>query len=396
VPRVFLRVLLLIVLVGATIALFFHQPIANNFKTSQWEDIMFFSHDQKTTFADAFRSGSYWRGLYRPLSTNVYYHVARMLGEDPLIDHLGICHTVSVALFAINVLLAFWVCRSFWSYSAALIVALLFASRLSNTETMLYTSQMQTLLPVTFSLLAIKAYLAALERDYHPGLLVSSTAFVFLGLLCKETVVTIPPLCLLFAFALAPSSSRRGAVQVALAALPLVGLLAWYLLANNFLLIQNNPYWQYQWSPPEITGNFVGYLVSYSNLAVRPVQLAGQAVFLNAYPVIMQAQQSLVLRIGFWIAIALGATAILLAQWGRGAWRPSQDLLWTALGFAIFVAALAPVVIFKDRLLMYYGYFGNFGLSVVLVGAAQVLVRRLLAFRSCRLEAAATTPIGTA
>jgi len=260
--------------------------------------------------------------------------------------------------------------------AAALIVALLFASRLANTETMLYTSQMQTLMPVTFSLLAIKAYLEALDRDYHPGLLVASTAFVFLGLLCKETVVTIPPLCLLFAFSLATSSSRRGAVQVALAALPLVGLLAWYLLANQILLIQNNPYWQYQWSPPEITGNFIAYLLSYSNLAVRPVQLVDPAVFLNAYPAIMQAQQSLMLRIGFWIAIVLSATAILLARWGRGAWRPSHHVVLTALGFAIFVAALAPVVIFKDRLLMYYG---DFGLSVVLVGAAQVLLRRLLA-----------------
>ena len=161
-------------------------------------------------------------------------------------------------------------------------------------------------------------------------------------------------------------------------------------------MIQNNPYWQYQWSPPEITGNFVAYLVSYSNLAVRPVQLVEPAVFLNAYPAIMQAQQSLVLRIGFWIAIALSATAISLAQWGRGAWRPSLDLVWTALGFAIFVAALAPVVIFKDRLLMYYGYFGDFGFSVVLVGAAQVLVRRLFAFRGYRLEAGAATPIETA
>ena len=377
------RFLVLIALVGATIALVYHESIASNFDKSEWEDQLFFTNDQGfTTVADAFQRSSYWRGLYRPLSTNVYYHLARMLGEDPVTPRLAICHVVSIGVFALNVILAFWVCRSFWSYTAALIVALLFCSRVASTETMLYTSQMQTLLPVTFSLLAIKAYLAALERDYDPGLLGASTVFVFLGLLCKESVVMIPPLCLVFALALASSSRRRGLVQIGLAALPLVSLIPWYLLAHRILLVRYNPWWYYEKAPMEIAGNSVAYLVSYSNLAVRPFRLQHGTIFLNLYPTIMEARRSDVLRIGFGVAIALCGATIFLARFGRGVWRPSRDLVWTALGFAIFLASIAPVAIFKDRLLMYYGYFGYFGLSVVVVGAAQTVVRWMLAFRN--------------
>jgi hypothetical protein len=165
------------------------------------------------------------------------------------------------------------------------------------------------------------------------------------------------------------------------------GLPAWYLLAHGFLSIQHNPYWQWDFSPMDMAGNFVAYLVSFSNFAVRPVRLVEPNVFLNVYPAIMHAQQSLVLRIGLWAAMALCATIIFLARWGRGMWRPSDDLLWTALGFAIFLAAVGPAVIFRDRLLMYYGYFGYFGLSVALVQAAHLLVRWLLAYRGHGLVA---------
>jgi hypothetical protein len=64
--RGLVRILVLIALVGATIALVFHEPIANNFDKSDWEDPMFFSHDHGfTTVADAFQRSPYWRGLYR-------------------------------------------------------------------------------------------------------------------------------------------------------------------------------------------------------------------------------------------------------------------------------------------------------------------------------------------
>jgi hypothetical protein len=43
---------------------------------------------------------------------------------------------------------------------------------------------------------------------------------------------------------------------------------------------------------------------------------------------------------------------------------------------------------------MYYGYFGYFGLSIVVVGAAQTAVRWLLAFKNRGLVAEEVRPLG--
>ncbi len=339
------RFLTFALLASAVIALVFHRPIAEHFGQMQWEDKDFLLHNRLYihSIRECFESDENWRGLYRPLSTNLYFHTVGQLG-------LPACHVLSVALYGANVLLAYWVCLSFWTEGPALAAALLFGTRLANTETMLYMSQMQTLLPVTFSLLALKAYLEGLKG--RVALLVASTVFVFLGLLSKETVVVLPAICLMLGYALAPRFSP-------LMGLPVLALAPWYAMAHSFWKL--NLYWTYDFSPMAIAGNFVAYLCSYSDLMVCPVRLVDPVVILNAYPAIMWAQRNEMLRVAFWMVAALSAWTI----WKRG------RLLWLALGFGIFVAALAPVVIVKDQLFMFYGYFGHFGLSIAIVGTAR-------------------------
>lgn len=361
-------------MLGAGIAAVFGEAIRKNFDVEQWEDPLFFRYQRRyiASLADAFEHGSYWRGLYRPLSTNLYYFVG-----DALFDHdLRVYHSLAVALYFVNTLLAYWVCRSFLSFRPALAVSLLFATRAANTETLLYTTQMQTLLPATFALLALKAYLSALARDNEPKRFALAALCVLLALSSKESMVAQPVLLLVLAFARPP----RGALprgRVALAWLPFVSLGLWYALAHDNLRVRDNPNWTYVFRPTELAANAVAYATSFSNAVVHPVRPRLPAVMLNDCATINAARSSPALSASMLVIAALGALVLILARYGRGRWRPSNEVFRVGVGAAMFFCWLAPMLVLNDRLLMYYGYMGHFGLSFATVAGAQWLARRL-------------------
>ena len=128
-PKLLSDILVLTVL-ASVVGITFSGRIVRNFGQPHWEDKLFFGHvERMDSIAETFRHGSYWKGLYRPLSTNLYYYV----GHRVFAHHLPVYHALNVASFLMNALLAFWVCRSFASVPASLAVAALFGSRLAST-----------------------------------------------------------------------------------------------------------------------------------------------------------------------------------------------------------------------------------------------------------------------
>jgi hypothetical protein len=238
---------------------------------------------------------------------------------------------------------------------------------------------MQSLLPVFFALLGLKAYLAALKRRYQPGYAALAALCVLLGLFSKESIVVLPLIFLLFALVwVHEEQSPRAPLRrkLAVVGLPLLSVVLWQLVGHQFLMVGNNPWWQYEYDPMEIAGNYIAYLLSFVNLLVWPVPFAGPTVGtlkLNVYPTIMAARGFFVLRVAFLLASAGCAMLIVLVGVRRNSWRPPEDVRWAAVGFAIFGLAMAPTVIFKDRLYMYYGYFGHFGLSLLVVASFRLL-----------------------
>lgn len=356
--------------------------IARNFGAVHWEDPLFFRHVQKISSPmEAFQQGSFWKGLYRPLSTNLYYYV----GREWFGHRLTVYHAVNAALYLVNSLLAFWVCRSLASFGFSLAVAVLFTTRLANAEVPLYTSQIQSLLPVTFALLGLKSFTAALGRRHDVAWAGIAAACVLLALFSKESMVVLPAIYLVVAvFRLGDSArSEPGMVPRALLALALsaAALGLWVMIARQFLMIGDNRWWKYESSLLAIGGNYVAYALSFFNVLIHPVELVTPAVLLNTYPSLMHAHASAPLQLAFWTLLAVSAALLCYGAVKNSRWRPPEDLRWVAAGLLFSALALAPMMVFKDRLLMYYGYFGHFGLSIALVAAfrapARLAARRI-------------------
>jgi hypothetical protein len=351
--------------------------IRENFGRPQQEDAFFFQHVSGiTSTLDTFRHGSYWSGLYRPLSTNLYYR----LGHLWFGDRLTVYHTLNLFFFVANAILAFLLCRTFAPYPFALAVSLLFSTRLASTEVVLYTSHMQSLLPVFFSLLALLAYVSALRRGYAPLYFCLSLVCVLLGLLSKEAVISLPLICLVFLVVRPDTTWWRADARpanLALAFLPFAAVAPWALLAWPHLRVDQNPWWVYELRPLEIAGNYAAYALSFSNQVVAPLVLVVPCVKLNSYTAIMQARSDpRVQTLALAVLVVLCGLVPALGVLRR--WRPVPvDLRRAVVGLAIFALAMAPMVVFRNRLLMYYGYFGHFGLSIFFAAAASPLLRAL-------------------
>lgn len=130
--------------------------------------------------------------------------------------------------------------------------------------------------------------------------------------------------------------------------------------------MKDNRWWDYELGPLALAGNGVAYLLSFSNLVMWQVDVPGKITWLHHDPILAWAHGSVIAQVAFLGLVAASAVVLLLAIRG-GRRRPGPDAVLAALGLALFIAACAPVLIFEDRLLSYYGYFGNLGLAVALV-----------------------------
>ena len=324
-----------------------------NLRVVDWEDRAFFTYVAKEihSLSDCFLKPGFWPGLYRPVSTNLYYWIVGALGGGGVV----LPHVASAVLIVANGALLGWVCLDFMGLPFAIAAGVIAVSRLALAEVALHTCEMQALSYVFFGLLACKAWLAA-ERRAGVGMAIASGALLFVACFAKETAASF--LLVLAAWsrlgASGPDGSgvraRRGLLAVPAAFVLAAGAI---LLLFGWPLAGGETEFRYDWSAGNLLGNLTALLLSFSNSLVD----------LRA----PQAMPPLVIRLAaLWSvrALVLGLVGAELAVLVRPALAARATVRLLALGFALFLAGVLPFLGFEQRLYMRYAYLGHAGLAI--------------------------------
>jgi hypothetical protein len=102
-----------------------------NLDEEQWEDPLSFDHVRQNIhgLTGVFTHGSYWKGLYRPLSTNLLYLVGSAFNND-----LRLYHLVLLATYLVNAGLFYSLARELLPIGYATLVGVLFVTRAATVE----------------------------------------------------------------------------------------------------------------------------------------------------------------------------------------------------------------------------------------------------------------------
>jgi hypothetical protein len=303
---------------GARIRYYWHNQ--------QWEDRIFFqyNHDIVHSWADCFLHRGLWSGLYRPLTTNLYYHTGNKLFGDRIEPY----HAVSDA-FVILCAVALWhLAESFVDPWIALVAPLLFASRYALADVVLDSAEFQGLFYVFWSIISIDCFV----RSREP---LSLLAFV-LALLSKEAAVAVPVVILMYA--------RLFSRPVKSSLFHFAVLGAWALLFRYFMAGEST-HFEYDLSAVNILRNYALYLLAFSN------RLAPDAW-------ILELAASATARIGVAVVIASGVVVLAFPMLLRGYLR------LFAFGFGWFFVTMAPFVVFGNRLFLRYSIMGHAGIAL--------------------------------
>jgi len=305
--------------------------LVQNLAQAQWEDDLFFRYTREHihTLVDCFRLPGPYPGLYRPLTTNLFYLIGlRVFGENVVGYHL-ICILLVVVNAALLYEIAFRLLHSRW----ALLAPIVFASRLANVEVATHSCEFQTLFSAFWTLACFDWFMQ--RRPCR-----SIVAFV-LALACKETALVTPVILIVYRFLFdRESRDRRPLAYLAVAGLWLMTLLAFHNRATGF---------RYDLSPSNVLSNLAAYLLAFFNLLVWPLDdwvMPPSVRTAAGWPVTQAGMAAL-------IAICMVSFAGLASR-----------ARLVAFGFAWFVIATLPAALFEGRLFMRYGYFGYAGLSI--------------------------------
>jgi len=316
--------------------------LVQNLTQAQWEDGLFFRYTREHvhTLVDCFRLPGPYPGLYRPLTTNLFYFVGlRVFGENLAGYHL-ICLFLAVFNAALLYRIAFRLLRSRW----ALLAPILFTSRLANAEVVTHICEFQSLFSAFWALLCVDWFMEQRLRW-------SAVAFL-LALASKETAIGIPIILIahgvLFDRERKHRPYRRHLGPLAVAGLWTAALIAFHDRATGF---------RYNLSPSNVLGNLAAYLLAFCNLLVWPLD-----------DWVMPASVSTAAN---W-RVSQAGVAVLLAMCLVSFARPGRTRI-VAFGFAWFVIATLPAAIFEGRVFMRYGYFGYAGLSIAACAASAVV-----------------------
>lgn len=324
--------------------------IVENLARPQWEDGLFFRYtrDHVHTLFDCFRLPGPYPGLYRPLTTNLYYFLGLRVFGEQLIGY----HLVGLLLVVLNAVLAYRIAFRLLPGRWALLAPILFASRLANVEVVTHTCEFQSLFSVFWALLSIDWFMGRRLRW--------SAAGFALALASKETALVVP--AILLAYQLSggrPVRYRDQLGHLAIAALWVVAL----------TLVHHRPTgFRYDPSPPNLLGNLAAYLLAFCNLLVSPLD----AWIMS--PLVSTAAGWRVTRAAMAALLMLDLATIARATRGRV----------MAFGFAWFVIATLPAAVFQGRLFMRYGYFGYAGLSISVCAACAWVGDLLRSWRGAR------------
>lgn len=341
-----------LLIVTAVVAV--HLPaIRQNFQELHWEDELFFAHEQAKIlwWGDCF-GNPLWPGLYRPLTTNCYYHlVGNIVGPDPY-ARVQVHHGLNVTFYVANGLLLFGLGRMLVPWPWAIVAALFFVSRRAHAEIVLNTVEFQVLGATFFSLAAILSFMQA-RRQERPSLLGLSGLALVLALLSKESALVVPAILLAYGWLYDERRAfRHYWVPVGIVTIWAVLFFTYFRSLSGY----SPTGFGYTLAPLEVLGNYGAYFFSTSNpLAVAP-----------GYPIMPALLAALATEwlTGLTLALLFALAAGLILAQRTLAVGPAVWLRPFAFGIAFFALATAPYAILTDRLFLRYGYFGHAGLAL--------------------------------
>lgn len=344
------RIVLTVVLIVLAMMAFNGKTIVNNFSLVHWEDTAFIRHNRATiqSVSDCFVKPSLWPGLYRPITTNLYYYLSRRLFDNRIEWH----HAINALLYLLNGLLLYAVCLRLFEGSWAMAPPLLYVSRLAHVEVVSNTCEIQALLCVFFLLVAFNLFLLGRQRKSVAWELVSLVPFS-LALLSKETAVVYPAFLIAF-YMMFESRSAWSRYVAPIGVVALWGVL--FLTILGAIGGHRETGFGYDCTIGNLTHNLSAYLLMFCNLLVIPLDNVVLA------PRVAELASNTVVR------FAVAGLAVLSLVWivrpKRIADRHTRQWKLAAQGFAIFVCGCAPFIILESRLFMRYGYLAHIGLAI--------------------------------
>lgn len=314
-------------------------------------------------------------GIGRPIPMLSFALDHLVWGRDPFGYKLS-----SVAVHAINAALVFALChrlirllpppgarQPFWTAGA---IALVWALHPLQVSTTLYVVQRMEMLSLTFTLLALLAYLAGRTRQREGRrawpYLAWCPPLVALGLACKETAALFPAyaialeLSLLGFRAATPAQARaiRHAHVAALAGLALVALLlAPYLADETRYAIRDYDAMDRMLTQLRVVPMYLGWI-----LLPRP---GAFTFYYDNYPVSTSLLEPIGTLWGGAFLVLLAASALLLR---RRSPLFALGTLWFLASHAITSSYLPLELVFEHR-----NYFSILGVALAVYGLLRML-----------------------
>jgi hypothetical protein len=322
----------------------------DNFSEPQWEDRAFIRHSEATihSLGDCFTERPLWPGLYRPLTTNLYYFVGRKLFSN----HIGVHHLINVSVYLANGFLLYLICLSFLPRLWSLVPPVFLVSRFSHVEVVSNTCEFQTLASVFFTLLALKLFMMGRLRGGRLFGNLSLVAFV-LALFSKETALVFPALLAAFVWFFGKRPAWRSLILPTLvAALWTILFAAVFRGASDF----QSTGFVYNFSVSHLLGDYTAHLLTFFNWLTYRLE------DIIMIPRISELAGTTLLQVCLLVVVAASIIFGSIHRKSQSTFAASGRVL--VFGFVFFMIAVAPYVILESRLFMRYGYFAHVGLAI--------------------------------
>ncbi len=356
---------LVTVLCIAGLAAAHRSRIVENWHTTHWEDTLFFRYNDANIYSltDCFVKGGPWPGLYRPLSTNLYYY----LGSRLLDNRVESYHVINLIFVILNAVLLFRLAEFFLGTWCAMIPAVLFASRMAMVEVVLNSCEFQGLSYTFFTIISVDLFVRSYRSDSSWPLTLSAFTFV-LALFCKESAIVVPAILIVYGWLFEDTIVTRRYLVHALIAFLWVTL---FVLVVRPLSGNQETGFGYDFSVSNVLRHYDVYFLAFSNLLLTPL-----VNYIIPVDVAALAGQ-LYVRFLFSVLTLLEIASLLFPRFLK-----SQGLRVVVFGFAWFLITTLPFTIFADRLFMRYGYLGHAGLALCVGGLVESVVGLISARRA--------------
>ncbi len=394
--------------IAAAVALVHGSWIAATWSTMTWEDPMWFEYVAREirTPVDCFTAQPLWPGLYRPLTTGCYYAA----GVSLFGQQIEPFHAITVAMYGANGVLLFALARQLLprgSWLWALVPALLWVSRRAHVETVTLAVEFQSLFAVFCSLLAILVFIGGrdvgmaddpvgpLARPRHAppatsraGLRLARAGDAFsarilltallliLALLSKESAVILPAILLAHDWIFQRLRTRRDWLpHLLLFAISTTWAVLFFTVFRATSGYEPTGFGY----ASSLAGtlrvalrNVTAHSIDFSNLLVTSYSLRENIILAPSV-----ARWSLVGWVQGIVAVILLAALTASLALGRRTLTVARDTRPVVFGLTFFLLAIAPFLVFDDRLFMRYSYFSHAGLALAAGAGLYWITQRL-------------------